>query len=102
MPASIEDGGPIVLCPVGMPTDFGATDQPHHHDGDQGSKHSVIAWENCPFGAFLETATLAPEISIAIFHLTTNVAPTIKATVIVFPKIAAFRVRAPPVLDKHV
>jgi hypothetical protein len=98
MPASLEDGGPIVFCPSVMPFGFGS-DSGHHHEDGHGSKGDQIAWEHCPLGALFDTATVSADLDfhLPVFQQAQPLVLEESQPVSVTPP--AFRARAPPVLS---
>ena len=100
MPAALDEGGPVVFCPAGLPA--GAmSGTSHHHDDGQDTGDHQLAWEHCPLGAVFDADALAVDIA---FHLASlRQAPPIEhsETSIVAATPRGFRSRAPPRLDSQ-
>jgi len=70
MPASVEDGGPFILCPAGLQAELvqyldskrrPVQHDEHHHDADRHDQHQ--AESGCPIGAsFASAIPVAPLI----------------------------------------
>lgn len=96
MPAAWGEGGPITLCPTGMPSGLLSQNSDHkHHDSDENLPESQL-WENCPLGTLIDTESI---ISAVQFH-TPLFQSSLKidtATIGVFSTFQlSFRPRAPP------
>ena len=96
MPAAWGDGGPITLCPMGLPAGLLPEHAGHHHDDGDDGPGAELLWEHCPLGALTDTASLMPDI---VFHLPVflNIRPTdFEPGSIVSRSALGFRSRAPP------
>lgn len=112
MPASLADGGPIVICHGGTvgrlfaslavedTTDHrSAHSQSHHQDGDSsaGEKEEYDVWEHCPLGnAF---GTIGPAFDVQLSSFDFRHVPSIperRELVSAFPA-RFYRARAPPI-----
>lgn len=96
MPAALGEGGPLTLCPMGLPVGLLPDQSGHHHD-DGESGGADLLWEYCPVGALADTASIIPEL---VFHLPVfqDVRPAeLESAGIVSRPLPGFRSRAPPV-----
>ena len=97
MPAAWDEGGPVSLCPMGLPAGLMPEHSGHHHDGD-GSPGTELLWEYCPVGALADTASIVPEF---LFHIPIfqQVRPAeLEPGSFVTVSHLGFRSRAPPLL----
>jgi hypothetical protein len=101
MPASLADGGPIVLCPVGMPADFGSN-EPRHHDTGHDHDDGAMAWEHCPLGTLFSSVALSNDFHLTIAAAANDPAPITESFAFVSSTTTVFRARAPPVLDARI
>jgi len=95
MPAALGEGGPVTLCPMGLPAGLLPEHSGHHHDGGE-SRGADLLWEYCPVGALADTASTVPHI---VFHLPVfqEVRPgELEPTSVVSRPLPGFRSRAPP------
>ena len=103
MPASLDAGGPIILCPGGSAgaivrflsdRSAGKHASHTHHDHDS---DDYEAWEYCPVGASLSTAALTTAINDvslpALEHVLEAIEP---AKLTPRPSSKPYRARAPP------
>lgn len=98
MPAPLHEGGPIVFCPAGMPSGFGADSEHDHHD-NHGTGGETSAWEHCPLGALFDADSVTAEI---VFELPAPQQHQLSAFAIerLFKITSApFRARATPAFD---
>ena len=96
MPAAWGDGGPITLCPMGLPASLLPEHSGHHHDDGDDGPGAELLWEHCPLGALTDTASIIPEIG---FHLPVFLhirAADLEPARIVSRSPVGFRSRAPP------
>ena len=95
MPAALGEGGPVTLCPMGLPAGLLPEHSGHHHE-DGESRGTDLLWEYCPVGALADTASIIPDI---LFHLpvSQDVGPAeLDPADIVSRPFHGFRPRAPP------
>ena len=93
MPAAWGEGGPIALCPTGLPAALMPEHSGHHHDDGTDTDH---LWENCPLGTLADTAAITPNV---VFNLpvSLDISPTDLGLRSTFSRRPAdFRSRSPP------
>jgi hypothetical protein len=104
MPASLADGGPIMLCGSGLPDGFGA------HDGHDATMHGAPVpgtadepasdhpeWERCSLGGLAGLAALGSEWRIDFLAGAPERAEPLDSLFLPRSEIVAFRPRAPPI-----
>lgn len=103
MPASLDAGGPIILCPGGSAgaivrylSERSADNHAHHTQHEHGSD-SYEAWEHCPTGASLSAAALTATIADFELPILEHVLEAIEPARLL-PRVIAslYRARAPP------
>lgn len=102
MPAPLDSGGPIVLCPGGAGgaiarflSERAALEHAHHPQHEH-APDSHDAWEYCPVGASLGAAALPTTVDLALpilEHVLEAVEPT-RVIHRLLPR--SYRARAPP------
>lgn len=98
MPAALADGGPVVFCPVGLPSGFGQDAGAYHHGDGEDSELEKLAWENCAFGAFFKSDAIVASIPPLAPKRATSLLSTWRQAIVVSSLPAAFHSRAPPAL----
>lgn len=101
MPAPLQEGGPIVFCPAGMPSGFGM-DSDHDHHGDHGTGGETSAWEHCPLGALFDADSVTTEIVFALPAPQQHRLSAFAVDGLFSVAAAPFRARAPPGFDSIV
>ena len=96
MPSAIGEGGPISLCPVGLPADFLPETAEHHHDEDYGAAERL--WEPCLFGAAADTAVAVESAHFEAFLLQKVALPAYAVRAPHPFRAPGYRSRAPPLL----
>ena len=97
MPAAFGEGGPVSLCPMGLPAGLLPEHSGPHHE-DEESRGADLLWEYCPLGTLTDTGSIVAEIhfQLPVFqqarpNLSVPSAPASVARL-------GFRSRAPPTL----
>ena len=98
MPAGLDEGGPVVFCPVGLPDGFGPSAHHNHGDGEDG-KVAELAWERCAFGAVFDAEALVVNVDLQIPTLGDDTPSMWQQSLFVSSVPPAYRSRAPPALD---
>jgi hypothetical protein len=103
MPAPLDQGGPIMLCPGGL---FGgvpvASEDAHtshgdqHSHGDDSSESGHAGWEHCPVGSILAAAALTSVAELPTLALQHVLLPAEHAGEIESLTTRAYQARAPP------
>lgn len=96
MPSAIGEGGPISLCPTGLPAGFlPETAEHHHHDDYKGAER---LWEPCLLGAAADTALAVEPVHFEALSLEQAALPAYAARAHHPRRALGFRSRAPPLL----
>ena len=66
MPAAWGEGGPVTLCPTGLPTGLMLEHSGHHNDDGDDGPGTDLLWAHCPLGALTDTAAISPDV---VFNL---------------------------------
>ena len=94
MPSAMGEGGPISLCPTGLPADFlPETAEHYHHDDYNGAER---LWEPCLFGAAADTAVTAERVHFEALSLEQVALPAYAVRAHHPRRALGFRSRAPP------
>lgn len=94
MPAALAEGGPISLCPTGLPAGVLPETARHHHDEDYGAAERL--WEPCLFGAAADTAPATVQVHFEVARLQNGALPTYAVREHHCARALGFRSRAPP------
>ena len=93
MPSALAEGGPISLCPVGLPAGFVPESAGHDHE-DYGAAERL--WEPCLFGAAVDTALATAKVHFDVTRLQLSGLPVHAVQVHNPPRALGFFSRAPP------
>lgn len=63
MPTAWGEGGPVTLCPTGLPAALMPEHSGHHHDDGNDGRGTDHLWANCPLGTLADTATIIPNVA---------------------------------------
>jgi hypothetical protein len=116
MPASLADGGPVVVCHGGAAGAFfealaearhaggghvhdaGGADHADHgsHAPDDAAGADHTGWERCPVGAAYAGAPLSHEFSLSLLSLAHVYAQAEPAAAPTVTTVSPYRARAPP------
>ncbi|MCY3794939.1 MAG: hypothetical protein OXG51_11280 [Gammaproteobacteria bacterium] len=94
MPSALAEGGPISLCPMGLPAGFLPETAGHDHEEDFGAAERL--WEPCLFGAAVDTALATARVHFDVTRLQLLALPVHAVQVHNPPRALGFFSRAPP------
>ena len=94
MPSALDEGGPVSLCPMGLPEGFLPETAGHHHDDDYGGAERL--WEPCLFGAAADSALDVEQVQFDVAMLQQVALPAYAVRAQHPLRALGFRSRAPP------
>lgn len=100
MPAGLDSGWLVMLCPEGLPTNFLAATDPHaghHQHSSDSNDHHNSRTDYCQLGSTLDTPAVAisadavaDRLPLPDYHQTSYATPMLR------PRVLQSRPRAPP------
>ncbi|MBH97299.1 MAG: hypothetical protein CMM56_02480 [Rhodospirillaceae bacterium] len=96
MAAPWDKGGPVILCPTGIPSDVSSESHHDHHHDSEGNQNHNLLWEHCPFGALADTTILTPSIRFLIPQFILSTQKNLTQTRLHSSYLSGFLSRAPP------
>ena len=92
MPGAFADGGPVQLCPVGLPQGLLPGHAAHHGHGGEDKRH----WEHCPFGGLSAAYAIPGHYHLELPFEQHDAIQVASVETVVTAPILGFRSRAPP------